>query len=86
MCNGKSAISSRNNVPPSALNESVLVIYRAGKTPALVSKEFAFHEFGRNGAAINGYERTIATGPRLMDQFGSQFLAGSGFSEICTGA
>ncbi len=62
------------------LNQSLLVADGARETAALVAEQFAFHEFGGNGAAIDGYERAVAARAGFVDELGDQFLPRAGFS------
>ena len=45
-----------------------------------MAEELAFHQFGRNRAAVDRHERAAGTGTLLVDQPGNQFLSHAGFA------
>ena len=53
----------------------------AGEGSFLITKHFRFHEFHRNGAAIDADQRFVGPMAFDMDGFGNKFLAGAGFSQ-----
>ena len=69
-------------MPPSALwIRPRLSADGARKAALLVAEQLALHEFGRNGAAVDRYERAFAPGARRVNQLRNQFLAGAGLAE-----
>ena len=61
-------------------NEAQLVGDRAGEAAALVAEQFAFHELGRNRAAVHRHERALGARPGGVDHACHQFLAGARFT------
>ncbi len=45
-----------------------------------MAEKLAFHEFCRNGAAVDGHKRPVGPRPALMNQPGHEFLAGARFA------
>ena len=74
-------------MPPSAdwINP-FLSLTAPRETTSLVSKQLTFHEFGRDRAAIDRYEGSIAPRSRLVDEFCDQFLTGARLTEDVHGS
>ena len=62
------------------LDQSFLVADGAREAAALVPEQLAFHELGRNGAAVHRHKGAVAARSRLMNELRDQFLAGAGFA------
>src|SRR5690606_27162017 len=60
--------------------QAVLVRDRAGEAPFAVAEEFALHQLGRNGAAVDRDERRAAARARGVDHARDEFLAGPRFA------
>ncbi len=58
-----------------ALDQAFLVGHGAREAAALVSEQLAFHQLGRNGAAVHGNERTIRARTAVMDESRNELLA-----------
>jgi len=54
--------------------------HRSGEAPLLVAEEFRLDEPGRDCAAIDCNERTVAARTALVDRLGRQLLAGAAFA------
>jgi len=64
----------------SCLEQALLVLGGASKAAFLVAEKLAFHQFGRNGAAIDRNKRFARTRPPVMYQPGDDFLSGAGLA------
>jgi hypothetical protein len=62
------------------IEQSLAVDGGPGEGALLVAEQFGFHQVGRNGGAVDGDERSLAT-RRPMDQLCQLFLARTGFTE-----
>ncbi|MNQ41251.1 hypothetical protein D3C85_549210 [compost metagenome] len=62
------------------LEQALLVFHRAGEAALLVAEELAFHQLGRNGAAVDRHEGPVGARSLFMDQSCHQFLAAAGFA------
>ncbi len=82
MCSGKSATSSRNNVPPfGALHEALLVGHRAGEAAALVAEQLTLHELRRDGTAVHRDERPFAARTRVVNESGDELFTRARFAK-----
>jgi len=62
------------------LEEAVPVAVGAGERALAVAEELALHQVFRDGAAIDGHERSGRPGAQLVDQARRQFLAAARFA------
>ena len=62
------------------LKQTGLVGDCAREAAALVAEEFAFHELGRNCAAVDRYERAFGAWTGAVDHAGNEFLARARFA------
>ena len=62
------------------LDQALLVGHRAGEAALLVAEQLAFHQLGRDRAAVHRHERPIAARAGFVDQVRDQFFAGAGFA------
>ncbi len=63
------------------LEQAFAVAAGAGEAALAMAEEFAFHQLGRDRAAVDRHERTGSAGAALMDEAGDDFLAGAGFAK-----
>lgn len=63
------------------LEQAGLVGMRAGETALLVAEEFAFHQFGGDGAAVDRHKWTGRACALLVDGAGDQLLAHARFAD-----
>ena len=59
------------------VDQSLLVRHGAREAALLVAEQFAFHQLGRDRAAVDRHERPVVPRPRVVDQPRDQFLAGA---------
>ena len=59
------------------LEQAILVARRAGEAALAVAEQLALHQFGRDGAAVDGDERSFGAWPEVVDHARRQFLAGA---------
>src|SRR5271156_6193582 len=78
-CNSRlmSPISSRNNVPRSAISKRPRFCIKAPVNTLLMSEQFAFDKPGWNSRAIEAYERSVSSWTEVMDCARNQFLPGA---------
>src|SRR5690606_10348934 len=61
------------------LEQADLVLVGASEATLLVAKKFAFHQLGRNGAAVDGDEFLLMSWTQRVNRTCCQFLATAGF-------
>ena len=87
MCSGRSAISSRNSVPPSAdWIRPCLSATAPVKLPFLWPNSSLSISSVGIAPQFTGHERPVAARAGVMDQVRHQLLAGAGLAIDCTGA
>ncbi len=59
------------------LDQALLVGDRAGEAALLVAEQLAFHQLGRDRAAVHRHERPVAARAGVVDQVRDQLLAGA---------
>jgi len=57
------------------LDEPLLIGDCAGEAALLVTEELAFHELGGDCAAVDGHERSVTAGARVMNQLCDELFA-----------
>src|SRR5690606_14613879 len=67
------------------LDETLFVRDGAREAALLVAEELAFHELGRNGAAVDRDEGVVAASAGAMNQLSDELLAGARLAEYVHG-